>query len=391
MSRSSTPTPADLGARIDPEVAQLDRDYVLGTYARLPLEIVSGEGAEVVGRDGRRYLDFVTGLSVSNFGHCHPQVVAAIRDQAGRLIHTSNLYTTEPQARLAGRLSALCTGGRVFFSNSGAEANELAIKIARKRSRALGGGLIVTVEGSFHGRTMATLSATGQPSKQRDFAPPLDGFLHVPFGDPEALKAAFNGYRVAAFMVEPVLGEGGVRIHPPGYLELADALCAQHDALLIVDEVQTGLGRCGAAFAYQRFGLTPDVVTVAKSLAGGLPMGATVVGGRAAGVMVAGDHGSTFGGGPVVAAAALAVLDLVEEEHLFERVEEAGARLEGWLRKLEKAGAVRNVRRLGLMAAADLIGRSAKQAVLDAIDNGILLERHIGRDVAVPSAAERSV
>ena len=223
MSRPNTPTPVDLSPRIDPEVAQLDRDYVLGTYARLPLEIVSGEGAEVVGRDGRRYLDFVTGLSVSNFGHCHPQVVAAIRDQAGRLIHTSNLYTTEPQARLAGRLSALCTGGRVFFSNSGAEANELAIKIARKRSRSLGGGLIVTVEGSFHGRTMATLSATGQPSKQQDFAPPLNGFLHVPFGDPEALKAAFNGYRVAAFMVEPVLGEGGVRIHPPGYLELADA------------------------------------------------------------------------------------------------------------------------------------------------------------------------
>jgi acetylornithine/N-succinyldiaminopimelate aminotransferase len=195
----------------------------------------------------------------------------------------------------------------------------------------------------------------------------------VPLSDPEALEAAFSGHRVAAFMVEPVLGEGGVRIHPSGYLELADALCTRHDALLIVDEVQTGLGRCGAFFAYQRFGMSPDVVTVAKSLAGGLPMGATVVGGRAAGVIVPGDHGSTFGGGPVVAAAALAVLDLVEVEDLFERVEEAGVRLEGWLRALEQTGAVRNVRRLGLMVAVDLVGRSAKQAVLDAIDAGILL------------------
>ncbi|HZK48099.1 MAG TPA: aminotransferase class III-fold pyridoxal phosphate-dependent enzyme, partial [Thermoleophilia bacterium] len=359
--------------RIAPDIAALDREYVLPTYVRLPLEVVSGLGGEVVGRDGRRYLDFVTGLSVSNFGHCHPRVVAAIREQAGRLIHCSNLYTTEPQARLAGRLSALANGGRVFFSNSGAEANELAVKIARKRARSLGGGVIVTVEGSFHGRTMATLSATGQPLKQKDFGPPLDGFLHVPFGDVAALETSFREHRVAAFMVEPVLGEGGVRIHPDGYLEAAGLLCAQHDALLMVDEVQTGLGRCGAFFAYQRFGLNPDVVTVAKTLAGGLPMGGTVVAGRAEGVIVAGDHGSTFGGGPVVAAAALAVLDLVEGDGLFAAVEDAGARLEGWLRTLEKAGAVREVRRLGLMAAADLTDKSAKQVVLDALDAGILL------------------
>lgn len=373
MSVTGGASPSVTAPRVDLEVSQLDHDCVLPTYARQPLEIVSGEGAEVVGRDGRRYLDFVTGLSVSNFGHCHPRVVAAIREQAGRLIHTSNLYTTEPQARLARRLSLLANGGRVFFSNSGAEANELAVKIARKRARLKGGGVIVTVEGSFHGRTMATLSATGQPAKQHDFGPPLDGFLHVPLGDLAALKAVFDGQPVAALMVEPLLGEGGVRIHPPGYLESAAELCAGHDALLMVDEVQTGLGRCGAYFAYQRFGLEPDVVTVAKSLAGGLPMGATVVAGRAAGIIAPGDHGSTFGGGPVPAAAALAVLDLLEAEGLFGRVEEAGARLEAWLRRLEKAGAGRDVRRLGLMAAVDVVGRSAKQVVSDALEAGILL------------------
>ncbi|MHB0979778.1 MAG: aspartate aminotransferase family protein [Thermoleophilia bacterium] len=360
-------------ARVDARVAALDAAYVLPTYVRQPLEVVAGEGAEVTGRDGRRYLDFVTGLSVSNFGHCHPHVVAAIREQAGRLIHCSNLYLTEPQARLAQRLSALGNGGRVFFANSGAEANEIAIKIARKRARSLGGGVIVTLERSFHGRTMGTLSATGQPEKQRAFGPPLEGFTHVPLGDPDALVTVFRERRVAAFMAEPVLGESGVLLPPPGFLATVDRLCREHDALLILDEVQTGLGRCGAAFAYQRLGLSPDVVTVAKTLAGGLPMGAALVAGRAEGVLEPGDHGSTFGGGPVVAAAALAVLDLLEEEGLYERVEELGARLEGWLRGLEAAGAVSEVRRLGLMAAVDLPGVSAKQVVLDALEAGILL------------------
>lgn len=359
--------------RMDPMVAALDTEFVLHTYARQPLEIVAGEGAEVTGRDGRRYLDFVTGLSVSNFGHCHPRIVAAIRDQAGRLIHCSNLYLTEPQARLARRLSVLGNGGAVFFANSGAEANEVAIKIARKRARSLGGGVIVTLERSFHGRTMGTLSATGQPEKQLAFGPPLEGFVHVPLAEPEALAAVFRRHRVAAFMAEPVLGESGVLLPPPGFWETVQGLCVEHDALLMLDEVQTGLGRCGAAFAYQRFGLTPDVVTLAKTLAGGLPMGAALVGGRARDVLGPGDHGSTFGGGPVPAAAALAVLDLLEEEGLYGRVEESGARLEGWLRGLEAAGAVSAVRRLGLMAAVDIAGGGAKQVVLDALDAGILL------------------
>jgi acetylornithine/N-succinyldiaminopimelate aminotransferase len=376
-----TPDKNTPACRVDDEVAALDRDHVLPTYARQPLEIVSGRGAYVTGRDGRDYLDFVMGLSVSNFGHCHPQVVAAIQEQAARLIHCSNLYSTEAQARLAARLSTLSTGGRVFFCNSGAEANEVAVKVARKRSQSRGGGLIVTVEGSFHGRTMGTLAATGQPAKRRDFAPDLPGFTHIPLGDVDALQALFASEPVAAFMVEPVLGEGGVLLHPDGFLEKAQALCEQHDALLIVDEVQTGLGRCGAPFAYQRLDLTPDVVTVAKSLAGGLPMGAAIVGGRAESVLTVGDHGSTFGGGPVAAAAALVILDLLEGEGLFSRVEELGIRLEAWLRRLQTTGGALDVRRLGLMAAVDLAQPSAKDVVLDALEKGILLNATSERTV----------
>lgn len=362
--------------RVSPDVASLDAQYVLPTYARYPLELVSGAGAEVVGADGVRYLDFVTGLSVSNFGHCHPHIVAAIQAQAATLVHCSNLYVTRPQAELASRLSAMANGGRVFFANSGAEANEVAIKVAKKRAGGAASGaqgVIVTLERSFHGRTMATLSATGQPEKQSPFAPVLEGFVHVPVGDQAALEVAFRRERVAAVLMEPVLGESGVVLVPEGFLKAAQTLCDEHDALFMLDEVQTGLGRCGAAFAYQRFGLSPDVVTVAKTLAGGLPMGAAIVGGRAENVLVAGDHGSTFGGGPVVAAAANAVLDLVSEDGLFRRVEQSGARLEGWLTPLVERGVACEVRRLGLMAAVDLVGVSAKQVVLDALEAGILL------------------
>ena len=361
------------GPRVSPQVSELDTAYVLPTYARQPLEIVAGEGSELIGRDGVRYLDFVTGLSVSNFGHCHPLVVEAVRDQVGRLIHCSNLFYTEPQARLAGRLSRLANGGRVFFANSGAEANEVAIKIARKRARALGQEVIVTLERSFHGRTMATLSASGQPEKQAPFAPTLEGFAHVPAGDLKALRVIFQTRPVAAFLAEPVLGESGVHVLSAEFLGEAARLCAQADALLIIDEVQTGLGRCGAAFAYERYGLLPDVVTIAKTLAGGLPMGAAVIGGRAEGVLGPGDHGSTFGAGPVVAAAANAVLDLLEEPGLFERVELLGARLETWLRRLVRAGTATEVRRLGLMAAVDLAGVNAKETALAALEAGILM------------------
>lgn len=359
--------------RVAAQVAALDTTYVMPTYARQPVEFVAGEGSYLIGRDGTRYLDFVTGLSVNNFGHCHPRVVEAVRDQVGRLIHCSNLFYTEPQARLAERLSCLANGGRVFFGNSGAEANEAAIKIARKRAGERGGGPIVTLERSFHGRTMATLSATGQPEKQAAFAPIMPGFVHVPVGDTDALGSIFAQGPVAAFMAEPVLGESGVHPLPHDFLLEAARLCADHDALLIMDEVQTGMGRCGAPFAYQRYGIKPDVVTVAKTLAGGLPIGAAVIAGRADGVLAAGDHGSTFGGGPVVAAAALAVLDLLEEPGLFSRVETLGLRLEAWLQRLIEAGIAGEVRRLGLMAAVDLRAGGAKQVASDALRVGILL------------------
>ncbi len=354
-------------------MAELDAECVLPTYARLPLQIVSGRGTEVVGVDGRLYLDFVTGLSVNNFGHCHPRVVAAIREQAGRLIHCSNLFLTEPQARVAARLSNLAGGGRVFFSNSGAEANECALKIARKRATARGGGSIVSVEHSFHGRTIGTLSATGQLSKQAPFGLPLPGYCMVRRHDVSSLRDAFAGAPVAAFIAEPVQGESGV--HPLGaeYLREAEVLCRERDALFIMDEVQTGLGRCGASFAYQRYGLDPDVITVAKSLAGGLPMGATIARGSAQDVLTAGEHGTTFGGGPVPGAAALAVLDLLEEPGLFARVEEAGARLEAWLQRLVERGAAVQVRRLGLMVAVDLGEPIAREVVTAGIAEGILV------------------
>ncbi len=358
---------------VSADTRALDDRYVLPTYGRLPLEVVRGEAGELIGADGRRYLDFVTGLSVSNFGHCHPHVVEAVRKQVGHLIHCSNLFYTRGQAELARRLSALSNGGKVFFGNSGAEANEAAIKIARKRVRDLGGGGIVTLERSFHGRTMATLSATGQREKQAAFAPTLEVFHHVAAGDLDGLIDVFRAGRVAAFLAEPVLGESGVRLVPPDFLREAQRLCLENDALFIVDEVQTGLGRCGAAFAYQRYDLEPDIITVAKSLAGGFPMGAAIVGTRAWDVLGPGDHGSTFGGGPTVVAAALAVLDLLEEDGLFERVESRGRQLEELFAPLVKMGAAREVRRLGLMAAVDLTRPVAQEMVARAMDAGILL------------------
>jgi len=359
------------------EVLALDQQYVLPTYARLPLEVVAGQGAELIGPQGQRYLDFVTGLSVNNFGHCHPRVVAAIREQAGRLIHCSNLFLTAAQAQVAERLSALVGGGRVFFSNSGAEANECALKIARKRSTPNGEsdvrGDVLFVENSFHGRTIATLSATGGPAKQAAFGLPLPHYRLVPRNDVAALEEAFRVGPVSALIAEPVQGESGVWPLAQEFLATAETLCRRDDALFIMDEVQSGLGRCGAAFAYQRYGLCPDIVTVAKSLAGGLPMGACIARGRAAEVLVAGDHGSTFAGGPVVSAAALAVLELLAEDGLFDRVRALGARLESWLRRLEEAGKVVDIRRLGLMVGADLAEPVAKHVVAAGIEQGILL------------------
>jgi predicted acetylornithine/succinylornithine family transaminase len=321
-------------------------DALIATYARFPVEFVRGEGARLWDADGHEYLDFLAGISVCNTGHCHPRVVAAVQEQAARLMHVSNLYFNRPMVTLAERLAARSLGGRVFFTNSGAEANEAAIKLVRKARR---GGDVVVLHHAFHGRTYGALSATPQESKQAPFAPLVPGFRPVD-ADPEAIDAAVHE-GTAAVLLEPIQGESGVRILPDEVLRAARAACDRSGAALVFDEVQTGMGRTGTLWAYERSGVVPDAMTLAKALGGGLPIGALITGERLAGVLEPGDHGSTFAGGPVVAAAAHAALDVLDDPALLERVGELGERLAEGLRALP---AVASVRARGLMVAADL-------------------------------------
>ncbi len=328
------------------ELQQIERDSVIATYARMPVEFVRGEGAHLWDEQGNEYLDFLCGISVTNVGHCHPRVVAAVCEQAGRLMHASNLFYTEPAMLLAQRLSRSSLGGKVFLCNSGAEANEAAIKLARKARAA---GDIVVVHRAFHGRTYGALSATPQESKQAPFAPLLPGFRAVE-ASVEALRAAVDG-RTAALMLEPIQGESGVHVLSHELLAAARAACDEHGAALIFDEIQCGMGRTGTLWAYQQTGVVPDAITVAKALGGGLPIGALVTGERLADVLGAGDHGSTFAGGPVVASAALAALELTDDAQLLERVGELGETLAAGLRRLPH---VLEVRGRGLMLACEL-------------------------------------
>ncbi|HLL91374.1 MAG TPA: aspartate aminotransferase family protein [Solirubrobacteraceae bacterium] len=328
------------------ELQELERSSVIASYARQPVEFVRGEGARLWDEEGNEYLDFLCGISVTNIGHCHPRVVAAVRDQVGRLMHTSNLYYTEPAMRLAQRLSQSSLGGKVFFCNSGAEASEAAIKLARK---ARTGGDVVVVFGAFHGRTYGALSATPQESKQAPFAPLVPGFRAVA-AEPDALAGAVDE-RTAAVLVEPIQGESGVHVLSNDTLAAARAACDEHGAALIFDEVQCGMGRTGTLWAYEQTGVRPDAMTVAKALGGGLPIGALVTGERLADVLAPGDHGSTFAGGPVVAAAALAALEVTDEQPLLDRVRELGQRLMAGLRELPH---VVSVRGRGLMLACEL-------------------------------------
>jgi predicted acetylornithine/succinylornithine family transaminase len=318
------------------ELQELERRHVVGAYSRLPVALVRGEGARVWDTDGHEYLDFHTGLAVNSLGHCHPAVVAAIREQAGRLIHVGNLFYSEPGMRLAQRLADCSLGGKVHFANSGTEANEAAIKVARK---AKPGGTIVSVHRAFHGRTYGSLSATPQESKQAPFAPLVPGFISV---EPtaEAVAAAVDD-RTAAVILEPIQGESGVYVLNDDLLRAARHACDEHGAALIFDEVQTGLGRTGRLWAYEHSGVVPDLLTTAKALAGGLPIGALVCGPRLADVLEPGDHGSTFAGGPVQCAAALAVLDVVSDEALLARVRELGYLMRHALAELPGVGEVR--------------------------------------------------
>jgi len=328
------------------ELQELERGSVIASYARMPVEFVRGEGARLWDEEGREYLDFLCGISVTNLGHCHPRVVAAVREQVGTLMHTSNLFYTEPAMRLAQRLSASSLGGKVFFCNSGAEAVEAAIKLVRKARR---GGDIVVAHGAFHGRTYGALSATPQEAKQAPFAPLVPGFRAV---EPAAgaLAQAVDGH-TAAVLLEPIQGESGVHVLPEEVLVAARRACDEHGAALIFDEIQSGMGRTGSLWAYEQTGVRPDAITVAKALGGGLPIGALVTGERLADVLVAGDHGSTFAGGPVVASAALAALELTDDPRLLAAVGELGEQLAAGLEQLPH---VVSVRGRGLMLACEL-------------------------------------
>jgi len=328
------------------ELQELERTSVVGSYARLPVEFVRGEGARLWDVEGNEYLDFLCGISVTNLGHCHPRVVEAVRDQVGRLMHVSNLFYTEPAMRLAERLSASSLGGKVYFCNSGAEASEAAIKLARK---ARPGGDVVVVYGAFHGRTYGALSATPQESKQAPFAPLVPGFRAVA-ADPEAVRVAVDG-GTAAVLLEPIQGESGVHVLSAEMLRAAREICDEHGAALIFDEVQCGMGRTGTLWAYEQVGVEPDAMTVAKALGGGLPIGALITGERLADVLQPGDHGSTFAGGPVIASAALAALEVTDDERLLAGVREIGHLLAAALEPLPHVTAVRG---RGLMLACEL-------------------------------------
>jgi len=340
------------------ELQKVERDALMATYARNPVEFVRGEGTRLWDDEGNEYLDFLTGISVAQLGHCHPRVVEAVREQAGQLMHVGNLFYTEPGIRLAKRLADLSLRGRLFLCNSGAEAIECALKLARKRRS---GGEFVVMEGGFHGRTMGALSATPQESKQAPFAPLVPGFRVVPRNDIAALRAAVSE-RTAGVLLEPIQGESGIHPLDPELLHAARDACDQHDALLIFDEIQCGNGRTGTLWTHEQLGVTPDVMTVAKGLGGGLPVGACVTSPAAAAVLGLGDHGSTFAGGPVIAAAANAVLDVLTEPGFLATVTERGRGLVAGLRGLGL-----EPRGLGLMIGFDLRGAPevARRLLLD--------------------------
>jgi predicted acetylornithine/succinylornithine family transaminase len=328
------------------ELQALERRYAIPTYVRNPVEFVRGAGARLWDSDGNEYLDFLAGISVLNVGHSNPRVVEAVREQAGRLMHATNLYYTEPGLRLCQRLSELSLGGKVFLTNSGAEAIEAAIKLAR---RARPGGEVVVVQDGFHGRTYGALSATPQEAKQAPFAPLVPGFIVVP-KDPATLEAAVSE-RTAAVLLEPIQGETGIHVLSEDLLAAARAACDRSGAALIFDEIQCGMGRTGTLWAYEQTAVVPDALTSAKALGGGLPVGALVTGERLGDVLGAGEHGSTFAGGPVVASAALTALEICSEPQLLERVRALGERLAAGLAQLRVA---RTVRGRGLMLAVDL-------------------------------------
>ncbi|MBY8861535.1 acetylornithine transaminase [Nocardia sp. CA2R105] len=351
------------------DIQQRWSNSLMNNYGTPAIALVRGSGAELHDADGKRYLDFLGGIAVNSLGHAHPAIVEAVTAQLNMLGHVSNLYASEPVIELAERLLAHFGdgAGRAFFCNSGTEANEAAFKIARLTGRTK----IVACEEAFHGRTMGALALTGQPSKRAPFEPMPPGVVHVPYGDAEALAAVVDSDTAAVFL-EPMMGESGVVVPPPDYLATARAITAEHGALLILDEVQTGIGRTGHFYAHQAAGLVPDVITLAKGLGGGLPIGAVLAQGRAADLLTPGLHGTTFGGNPVCAAAALAVLRTIDRDDLLHNVETVGKKLTDGIAELGHP-LVDHVRGAGLLIGIQLNRPAAAQVELAARERGYLV------------------
>ncbi|HMK51941.1 MAG TPA: acetylornithine transaminase [Thermodesulfobacteriota bacterium] len=370
-----------IGVVLDSQtLMMLSERYVANTYARYPILLVRGKGTRVWDLEGKEYLDFVSGLAVCNLGHCHPKVVKAIRDQAEKLIHVSNFYYIEPQIQLASLLCKHSFADKVFFCNSGAEANEGAIKLARKYAKEKMGENrheIITMERSFHGRTMATLTATAQEKFHKGYAPLMPGFKYVPFSDINAVKGAIDS-KTCAILVEPIQGEGGVNCPTEGYLKALREICDEKGILLIFDEVQVGMGRTGKLFAYEHEGVEPDMLTLAKSLAGGVPIGALLIRKGIAESFKPGDHASTFGGNPLATAAGIAALTTILEEGMLENCQQVG---EYFFTRLEKIGEkfsfIKEVRGRGLILGMEL-KIDGSSVVKEMMQRGILINCTMG-------------
>jgi predicted acetylornithine/succinylornithine family transaminase len=357
------------------EIAKLTDKYVANTYARYPIALVRGKGARVWDADGKEYLDFLAGIAVNGLGHCHPAVVRAIERQAKKLLHVSNLYHIQPQAELARELCRHSFADRVFFCNSGAEANEAALKLARRYGgEHLGGKYeILTAHNSFHGRTLATLTATGQEKVRAGYDPLPAGFRQIPFNDLGATEAAIDETKTAGILVEPIQGEGGINVADESYMRGLRELCDRRGLLLIFDEVQTGMGRTGKLFAYEHFGVQPDIMTLAKALGGGLPLGAMLAREEVAKSFGPGSHASTFGGNPLVCSAGLAVMKTLLQGGALRNCVRMGKLLAQGLERLkERFSVARAIRGKGLILGLELEMEGAK--IVDAcMDEGLLL------------------
>ena len=356
-------------------IIQLTERHVANTIRRYPIALVKGKGMHVWDASGNKYLDFVAGVAVDSLGHCHPKIVQAIRKQAGQLLHVSNWFHIEPQARLAAEITRLSFGNKVFFCNSGTEAIEGAIKLARRFFIDQGQKNkteIITTYKSFHGRTLGAMSATPQDKIQKGFGPLVPGFKYVPFDDIAAMKKAITS-KTCAVMVEPIQGESGVNIPSKTYLKELRKLCTERDVLLILDEIQTGFGRTGHLFAYQAFGAKPDIMTLAKGLGAGVPIGALVMTNTVAKSLGPGTHGSTFGGNPLVCAAALASVAIVSDKTFLKNVRDTGKYFLSRLKELSKKfPVIKEVRGMGLILAIDIDGSSAEVAK-NCMEQGILV------------------